>query len=618
LPSALGKCLLKPEAQSLSRHHFKSHLRQLCYLSRTIFPEENQELMISKSRILSLFFITLLVISGVYAQATFAEEGKNPTAASSETATQASAPFEKLFNKIEEQSKTIEWLKKRRNSSEGLPKQVFEKRLTENTLEWLAQGNKFATEVAAQQKDDPDLSRHREQAREILKEQLSVVHSTINQLRSQIKMPASAELTATQRASAYIGLLDTQDAVNQAYALLVENIELSQKFETDTSQMEDSLQESIQDVAVTRSVLLEIEMQNVKALRESVAISPDDKELKHKLTISAKHLKQLAEKFTPLLTIMNSLAIDTTAYREQVVKATGTISRDVVEIDVIKDLLIGWGEKLRAVLIEDGPDLIFKLCLFLIILYIANKISKVLKKIVETGLERSSLQLSELLRRMVVSLVRNLILIIGFLIALSQMGISLGPLLAGFGIIGFVIGFALQDSLSNFAAGLMILVYRPYDVGDLIESGGMTGRVSHMSLVNTTIITFDNQTIVVPNNKIWGDVIKNITAQTTRRVDMVFGISYGDDISKAERVLQKILETHDKVLAEPEPIVRLHELGDSSVNFIVRPWVKKEDYWDVYWDITRTVKITFDEEGLSIPFPQRDIHLYQKTLPDSQ
>ena len=99
---------------------------------------------------------------------------------------------------------------------------------------------------------------------------------------------------------------------------------------------------------------------------------------------------------------------------------------------------------------------------------------------------------------------------------------------------------------------------------------------------------------------------------------MVFGISYGDDISKAERVLQKILETHDKVLAEPEPIVRLHELGDSSVNFIVRPWVKKEDYWNVYWDITRTVKITFDEEGLSIPFPQRDIHLYQKTLPDSQ
>jgi small conductance mechanosensitive channel len=158
----------------------------------------------------------------------------------------------------------------------------------------------------------------------------------------------------------------------------------------------------------------------------------------------------------------------------------------------------------------------------------------------------------------------------------------------------------------------MILIYRPFDVGDLIEAGGVTGKVSKMSLVNTTILTVDNQTIVVPNNKIWGDVVRNVTAQTMRRIDMMFGISYTDDIPKTERVLQDILDSHEKVLAEPEPVVRLHELADSSVNFVVRPWVKKEDYWDVYWDITRSVKMRFDEEGISIPFPQRDVHVYNE------
>ena len=307
----------------------------------------------------------------------------------------------------------------------------------------------------------------------------------------------------------------------------------------------------------------------------------------------------------------------TSGYREQILNVTGTVSADVVEVGVITDLLVGWGETVWKALIDDGPDLLFKALLILIILYISNKLSKIFKKIVENGLERSQLQLSELLRRMVVSLVRNIILIVGFLIALSQVGISLGPLLAGLGIIGFVVGFALQDSLSNFASGLMILMYRPYDVGDLIESGGISGRVSHMSLVNTTMLTFDNQTIVVPNSKIWGDTIKNITAQTYRRVDMVFGISYSDDIVKAERVLQQIIDSNDKVLPEPAPIIKLHELGESSVNFIVRPWVNKDDYWDVYWDITRTVKMQFDEEGLSIPFPQRDVHLYPQPVVDS-
>ncbi len=157
---------------------------------------------------------------------------------------------------------------------------------------------------------------------------------------------------------------------------------------------------------------------------------------------------------------------------------------------------------------------------------------------------------------------------------------------------------------------MMILIYRPYDVGDMVDAGGVFGKVNKMSLVSTTILTIDNQTIVVPNSKIWGDVIKNVTDQAIRRVDMVFGVSYSDDIPKTESVLKKIVDEHDKVLSDPETVIKLHELGNSSVNFIVRPWVNTDDYWDVYWDVTRAVKMRFDEDGISIPFPQTDVHIY--------
>ncbi|ABN60050.1 MscS Mechanosensitive ion channel [Shewanella baltica OS155] len=199
------------------------------------------------------------------------------------------------------------------------------------------------------------------------------------------------------------------------------------------------------------------------------------------------------------------------------------------------------------------------------------------------------------------------------MVALSQLGIELGPLLAGFGIAGVIIGFALQDTLSNFASGMMILIYRPYDVGDLINAAGVTGRVSHMSLVSTTIKTMDNQRLIIPNNKIWGDTINNITAEHQRRVDMTFGIGYSDNIEHAEAILKSIVEAHPKVQALPAPTIKLHLLGESSVDFIVRPWAKPEDYWEVYWDITREVKMRFDAEGISIPFPQRDVHIYQTT-----
>jgi len=282
-----------------------------------------------------------------------------------------------------------------------------------------------------------------------------------------------------------------------------------------------------------------------------------------------------------------------------------------VAVDLAKRTLIHATEWVK----DNGLKYFLKLLMFAGIILIFRLVARFVRKGLHKALESYQLNLSQLVRRMIVNSVSNLVMVLGVMLALSQLGISLGPLLAGLGVAGFIVGFALQDSLGNFASGLMILLYRPYDLGDLVEVGGVLGNVDKMSLVSTSLLTVDNQQIVIPNSKIWGDVIKNLTAQTSRRVDMVFGIAYTDDIHKAEQILSEILQSHDRVLDHPEPMIKVNSLGESSVDFVVRPWVKVEDYWDVYWDVTRSVKLRFDEEGVSIPFPQRDVHVYHEHPP---
>jgi small conductance mechanosensitive channel len=288
---------------------------------------------------------------------------------------------------------------------------------------------------------------------------------------------------------------------------------------------------------------------------------------------------------------------------------TGEITTDVLDVGIVASLLAEWSNALVDIVAEEGLRVLFRLLLVAVIMFASVQLANLVRKLVNRGLDSARVHISHLLRRMIVATSRNLVIIFGLLIAISQLGISLGPLLAGLGVVGFIIGFALQDTLSNFASGLMILIYRPFDVGDVVEAGGVNGTVSHMSLVNTTFMTFDNQSMVVPNNLIWASVITNVTAQRTRRVDLTIGVSYDDDIEKVETILWDIINDHEAVLDDPEPRIKLHELGDSSVNFIVRPWVKTDDYWDTYWELTKAIKLRFDKEGISIPYPQRDVHV---------
>ena len=237
--------------------------------------------------------------------------------------------------------------------------------------------------------------------------------------------------------------------------------------------------------------------------------------------------------------------------------------------------------------------------------------ARVLASILAIGIRRAS-SLSRLLQDFLAKTVFWLLLIVGVLFALSVAGFSIAPLFAVLGGASFILAFAMQETLSNLASGMMIMINKPFDVGDFVSTNSISGKVEAVSIVSTTIRTVDNQVVILPNSTVWSSIITNVTVSPTRRVDMVFGIGYGDDIEKAMDVLARTVAEHPLVLDEPEPNIQVHELADSSVNLICRPWAKTEDYWSVYWDLNRQVKAGFDAAGITIPFPQRDVHLFKE------
>jgi len=195
--------------------------------------------------------------------------------------------------------------------------------------------------------------------------------------------------------------------------------------------------------------------------------------------------------------------------------------------------------------------------------------------------------------------------------ALAQVGVQTASFIAVVGAAGLAIGFALQGSLANFAAGVLLMIFRPLKAGDFVEAAGVVGKVEDVQIFTTTIVTPDNKTAIVPNSKLTGDNIINYTRKGTRRVDMVFGVAYDADLQQTKQILEGMFADDPRVLKDPAPLVAVAELADSSVNFYVRPWVKAEDYWDVYFDTTRAVKERLDAAGIGIPFPQRDVHIFQ-------
>ncbi len=262
-------------------------------------------------------------------------------------------------------------------------------------------------------------------------------------------------------------------------------------------------------------------------------------------------------------------------------------------------------EMVTAFIMEDGMAIATAILGALAIFIVGRMIVRSVIKMVRKGMSKS--KMDSTLADFLCNVLSGLGLAFVIIAALSQLGIETTSLAAIFAAAGLAIGLSMQDSLSNLAAGVMMITFRPFKAGDFVEAGGISGSVKTIGIFTTTMLTPDNKTIIVPNSAVISGAITNYSTQKTRRIDFVFGIGYNDDLKKAKDVLRDIVESDTRVLKDPAPQIVVLELADSSVNFAVRPWVKSADYWAVYFDVMEKVKLRFDEEGISIPFPQTEI-----------
>ena len=258
---------------------------------------------------------------------------------------------------------------------------------------------------------------------------------------------------------------------------------------------------------------------------------------------------------------------------------------------------------------EQGTDIGMKIVAALAIFIIGRWAVGIAVNMVRKALART--QMEDTLEKFLCNILNAILMIVVLIATIGAMGVQTTSLLAVLGAAGLAIGLSLQGSLSNFASGVLIVAFRPYQVGDYIEAGGVAGTVKEVQIFTTIIHTGDNKKIIVPNSQIMDSIITNYSANDTRRVDMVVGVSYDDDLDKVRKTLEEIVSADDRVLADPAVKIAVSELADSSVNFIVRPWCATSDYWPLTWDLTEAIKKRFDQDGISFPFPQQDVHLYK-------
>lgn len=269
-----------------------------------------------------------------------------------------------------------------------------------------------------------------------------------------------------------------------------------------------------------------------------------------------------------------------------------------------------WLDTGVEMVMQYAPKVVLAIITLLVGLWLINRVVKLL----DARLKARDPSLNTFLCG-VVSIILKILLLIS---VASMVGIATTSFIAVIGAAGLAIGLALQGSLANFAGGVLILLFKPFKVGDTIDAEGFLGAVAEINILYTVVNTFDNRRVIMPNGSLANSSLVNVSCYDTRRCDMTFGIHYDDDIDKARAIIQRCLGEDERVLAEPEPRISVGSLGDSSVNIIVRPWTKTDDLWPVYWDMHEKIKKAFDAEGITIPFPQRDLHVYQQGKADAE
>ncbi|WP_086984458.1 mechanosensitive ion channel domain-containing protein [Vibrio aphrogenes] len=436
---------------------------------------------------------------------------------------------------------------------------------------------------------------------------LSYIEKKLNTLQTDIEQASKEDRLLMQ-----IPMNELRVAQAALYSEQYQNYAWLQSLGVNVDQSLEDFKIQLQDLSHYTSAALNYALTHKESLQKQLEGLPAAQVDKINLEISylQRDINTYSRALSRLADTADALDINTVELRHELFTATGDITHDLLSWAVLKSTIVSWGGQFNSWFIKNSPNMVFNVFMFMLIMVIARVLSKIVLHILSRAVKAPHLKLSNLMQQFILSMSVKLIFCVALLIALAQVGLDLTPVIAGLGVAGIIIGFALQDTLSNFASGMMLLIYRPFDEGDWINAAGVEGTVSDVSLVNTTIRTFDNEVLIVPNSKIWMEVIINRTYEKVRRVDMVFGIGYNDSIPEAEKIFAEILAADERVLKTPAPIIKVNTLGESSVDFIVRPWVRTEDYVDVMRDCTREVKMRFDAAGINIPYPQRDVHLH--------
>ena len=530
-------------------------------------------------------------------------------AATDSTATQPSKTIEGFIAAAHASAKSRDSLATITRGAHGTSREYLEEMIWQHDLD-LHQAVLGAAEWIDDEKDKGhDVTRARQAVGQALREEWPGHLAEMRRHQQTLLALRAAADTASgaARLTTESDLTVESGRLLELYEMLVDGVLAFEHAGVDASVQRKFLVKELPAMSTGLETRLEVASRDRASASAHLASDPKNPALREALATAEERLKRVTQSLTVAIGLMDRLGLDSSSQRVTLVSSTGRITLDVFRWKVLLGLLkMLWGQLIDLLAVRI-PHWLFQGLLIAATFFGFRAASNLVRRGVRHAVRRSSM--SELMRSTVVGLSARAVMVVGFLVILTQLGLRVAPLLAGLGIAGVAVGFALQNSLANLAAGGMILSTRPFDLGDEIQVAGVEGIVKRMSLVATTILTFDNQTVVVPNNMIWTGVIRNRTTQPVRRVELVFGIDYGDDVEKAERVLRELVQEQTKVLSEPAPIIKLNQLADSSVKFVVRVWAARENCDDVYWDLTRAVKLRFDREGITIPFPQQEVHL---------
>ena len=497
------------------------------------------------------------------------------------------------------------------DSATGASRELFEELIWQRHLEVEAAMTRVAERLHSRLEHGGDDPAAHELVVATLREQWPHFVDQIERRRRAMFTLAKASDAAggAQRLSIEEDMTRVADRTLEAYRALVDAVLALEHDHIDVTEQREYLTRGLRESATALITRIQLVTRDRATAAAQLSRNAGNADLRYALDAAEERLKRVTMGLSAAIDLMDRLGLEDTDLRVGLILSTGRITTDVFRWPVLWALLQAWGSRLVEFVAGKLPQWLFQGLLVVLTFLGFRWAAQLVRRLARRAIRHS--QLSALMQSTLVRVTGYAVMIVGLVVILTQLGVQVAPLLAGLGIAGFAVGFAMQNALSNFAAGGMILGNRPFDIGDEIEVAGVIGTVKRMSLVSTTILTADNQTLIVPNSTIWSGVIRNRTAQPIRRVDLTVAVGYAEDIVRVERVLREVVDADEKVLHEPAPLIKVNQLAESSVNFLVRVWTRKEHVLDATWDLTRAIKLRFDHEGIEFPFPQQELHVNQ-------